>query len=304
MKTIRILFTAFVATSMLLLPGFLTGEAQCRPNEEEREIFAGLHDLRKEINLHNLINGLYLSQDQMSQMLAVLRKVEGIRGEHRAKVIAHAHQMEEILKRIRETVARDEEIGQDLAREFHRAKRKWEDLREEFRRSMIPYGDEIKGILNENQIALINDFKPCVIPPQDTWDSARIGQASGDTRMGERFLTRVRGMDEKTYQRRKPFIIERHIERVERHVGLLSDDERAKEERRVADIFTRARELSDVDFEAQKGDLARELREPHEKALEGVHRKRKGDLDKVGRFLLDPRLTSILEKRLTRVSAR
>ncbi len=303
MKTMRIVFIAFVAASMSLLPGFLTKEGHCRRDAETREIFAGVHDLGKEITLHNLINGLYLSQDQIVQMLAVLKKVEGIKEEHRAKAMSHARQMEEILKGIRETVARDEEVGEDLAREFHRAKKKGEDLREEFHGSMMPYQDEIKGILNENQLALLEEFKPCVIPPKDTWDSARVGQASGDTRMGERFLTRVRQMDERTYQKRKRFIVERHIERVERHVGVLSDEERAEEERRVADIFKRARELSDVDFEAQKGDLARELKEPHEKAVQSRHRRRKGDLDKVGRFLLDPKLIPILEKRLTQVSA-
>ena len=304
MKTMRIVFIAFVAASMLLLPGFLTKEGQCRRDAETREIFAGVHDLRKEITLHNLINGLYLSQDQIVQMLDVLKKVEGIREEQKAKAMSHARQMEGILKGIRETVARDEEIGEDLAREFHQAKKKGEDLREEFHGSMMPYQDEIKGILNENQLALLEEFKPCVIPPKDTWDSARVGQASGDTRMGEKFLTRVRGMDEIAYQKRKSFIIERHIGRVERHVGVLSNEERAEEEGRVADIFEKARGLSDVDFEAQKGDLARELKEPHEKAMQSRHRRRRGDLDKVGRFLLDPRLIPILEKRLTKLSAR
>ena len=304
MKMIRIVFTGFVAASMLLLPGFLTQEAHCRRDAEAREIFAGVHDLRKEITLHNLINGLYLSQDQIVQMLGVLKKVEGIREEHKARAVSHARQMEEILKRMRETVARDEEIGEDLAREFHQAKRKGEDLRKQFHGSMMPYQDEIKGILNENQRALLEEFKPCVIPPRDTWDSARVGQASGDTRMGERFLTRMRQMDERVYQRRKSSIIDRQVERVERHMGRLSDEERAEEEGRVADIFRRARDLSDVDFEAQKGDLARELRGPHEKAMRGRHHRRKGDLDKVGRFLLDPRLIPILEKQLTRLSAR
>jgi hypothetical protein len=304
MKTIRIALVTFISTSVIALPWLLTQEAHCRPNVEAREIFGGVHDLRKEITLHNLINGLYLSQDQIVQMLAILKKVEGIREGHRAKVMSHARQMEEILTKIREIVARDEEIGEDLAREFHQAKKKGEDLRGQFHQSMIPYQDEIKGILNENQIALINDFKPCVIPPRDTGSSARIGQASGDTRMGEKFLARVRQMDEKAYQERKSFIIGRHIERVERHVGVLSDEERAEEERRVADILGKARELSDVDFEAQKGDLARELKGPHEEKMQSRHRRHKGALDKVGRFLLDPKLIPILEKHLTRMSAR
>ena len=304
MKKIRIAFITFVAMSIIVPPGFLAQRGHCGGDLKMREIFAEVYDLRKEITLHNLVNGLYLSHEQMTQMLAVLRKAEGVRGEYEEKAISQARQVEEILKNIREIVGRDEEIDGELIREFHRAKKGMEDLKEEFHGEMMSYQDEIKGILNENQLALIDEFKPCVIPPRDTWDSARIGQASGDTRMGERLLTRIRQMEEKVYQRRKPRLIERHIERVERHVGLFSDEERVEEERRVADILERARELSDLDFEAQKGNLARDLKEPYEKAMQSRHRKRRGGLDKLGRFLLDPRLIPILERRLTLVSVR
>lgn len=304
MKTIRIGLMAFIAPSVIVLPLLLTQEDHCRPRVDEREIFAAVHDLRKEITLYNLINGLYLSQDQIAQMLAILRKVEGVRGEYEEKTISRARHMEEILKGIRECVARDEEIDGELAREFHSAKKGMEDVKEELHGKMISYQDEIKGILKENQIALIEEFRPCIIPPRDTWDSARVGQASGNTRMGEKLLTRIREMDERVYQRRKSLLIERHIERVERHRGVFSDDERAEEERRVADILARTRELSDVDFEAQKGNLARELREPHEKAIQSRHHRRRGDLDKVGTLLLDPKLIPILEMRLTLVSFR
>jgi len=304
MKKIRMVCITLAALSMVTMPGFLAQRGHCRGGLEMREVFAEVHDLHREITLHNLLNGLYLSPEQMTQMLAVLRKAEGIRGEYQTKAVSQARRMEEILKGIREIVARDEEIDGELVREFRRAKKRWEDLKEEFHGSMMSYQDEIKGVLNENQLTLIDEFRPCIIPPRDTRNGARIGQASGDTRMGERFLTRVRRMDEKVYHRRKPLLIGRHIERVERHVGLFADEERTEEERRVADIFERARELSDVEFEAQKGDLARELKEPHEKAMQSRRRKRRGDLDTLGKFLLDPNLIPILEGRLTLVSAR
>ena len=300
MRKIRIVFAALV----IFLPWFLTGRGYCGGDLEVREIFAEVYDLHREISLLNLVNGLYLSPEQMNQMLPILRKVEATREEYQSRAVSQAHQTEEILKGIREIVARDEKIDGDLVREFRRAKKKGEDLKEEFHGAMMAYQDEMKTVLNENQIALIDEFRPCIIPPRDTWDSVRVGQAFGDTRMGERFLTRVREMDENVYQRRKPLLIERHVGKVERHVGLFSDDERAEEESRLADIFKRVRELSDLDFEAQKGDLARELKEPQEKALQSPHRKRKGDLDKLGRFLLDPKLIPILEKRLAQVSAR
>jgi hypothetical protein len=303
MKKSRIVFIVFVAL-MILLPWFLTRRGYCRGDLEMREIFAEVNDLRREINLINLVNGLYLSAEQMNQMLAILRKVEATRGEYKTKTTSQVHEMEEILKELRAILARNEEIDQGLIRKFHHAKKKGEDLKEEFHSALMPYQDEMKRVLNGNQLALIEEFKPCVVPPHDVRNPVRIGQASGDTRMGERLLTRVRQMDESLYQRREPRVIERYIERVERHVGIFSDEERVEEESRVADIFKRARELSDLDFDVQKGDLARELKEPHEKALQSRHRKRRGDLDKLGRFLLDPKLVPILEKRLTQVATR
>ncbi|NIS59774.1 MAG: hypothetical protein GTO13_03425 [Proteobacteria bacterium] len=304
MKKIRLVLATFLGTLFTLLPLLLTQKGHCAKDLEMRDLFAGVYDLRREINLLNLINGLHLSPEQITQMLKILREVEGIKGEYQSKAVTQARQMEEILIQLREVLGRNEEIDQGLIRKFLQAKKRGEDLKEEFHGAFVPYGDEMRRVLNENQLALIDEFKPCVVPPQATRNPVRIGQASGDTRMGERFLTRVRQMDEDVYQRRNPLLIRRLIERVERRVGLFSDEERVEEERRVANILKRARELSDLDFEARKADLARELKEPHEKALESRHRKRRGDLDKLAKFLLDPKLIPILEKRLTQVTLR
>jgi DNA mismatch repair ATPase MutS len=163
MKKSRIVFTAFVAL-MILLPWFLTRRGYCRGDLEMREIFADVNDLRREINLINLVNGLYLSAEQMNQMLAILRKVEATRGEYQTKATSQVHEMEEILKELKEILGRNEEIDQGLIRKFHRAKKRGEDLREEFHSALMPYQDEMKRVLNGNQLALIEEFKPCYRP--------------------------------------------------------------------------------------------------------------------------------------------
>lgn len=304
MKKIRLALATFLGTLIVFLPLLLLQAGHCANDSEMKEIFAGVYDLGREISLLNLINGLYLSPEQISQMLKILRKVEGIRGKYQSKALSQAQQMEEILNKFREILGRNEGINQELIRKFLQAKKMEEELKEEYHNALMPYQDQMQEVLNENQLALIEEFKPCIVPPQDTRNPVRVGQAVGDTRMEEKLLTRVRQMDENIYQRRNPILIGRLIEIVERRVGLFSDEERAEEEGRVADIFKRARELSDVDFEARKGDLARELKEPHERALQSRHRKRRGDLDKLGKFLLDPKLIPILEKRLTQVTVR
>lgn len=304
MKEIRFVLATFLGTLIILLLLFSIQKGNCAKNLEMSEIFAGVYDLGREISLINLINGLYLSPEQISQMLKILRKVEGIRGKYQSKAVSQAHQMEEILNEFREILGRNEEIDQGLIQKFLQAKKREEGLKEEYHSGLMPYQDQMQEVLNENQLVLIEEFKPCIVPPQDTRNPVRVGQATGDTRMGEKLLMRIRQMDENVYRRRKTLLIDRHIERVERRVGIFSEEERAEEARRVGDILKRARGLSDLDFEAQKGDLARELIEPYEKALQSRHRRRKGDLDKLGRFLLDPKLIPILEKRLAQVTAR
>ncbi len=72
MKKSRIVFTAFVAL-MILLPWFLTRRGYCRGDLEVKEIVAQVNGLRLEINLINLVNGPYLSSEQMEQILNELR---------------------------------------------------------------------------------------------------------------------------------------------------------------------------------------------------------------------------------------
>jgi hypothetical protein len=268
MKKIQLVLATFLVTLFILLPLLLTQKGHCAKDLEMKEIFAGVYDLGREISLLNLINGLFLSPEQISQMLKILRKVEGIMGKYQSRAVSQAHQMEEILNEFRGILGRNEEIDQELIQKFLQAKKREEELKKEYHSALMPYQDQMQEVLNENQLALIEEFKPCIVPPQDTRNPVRVGQAAGDTRMEEKLLTRIRQMDENLYQRRNPLLIARLIERVERRVGLFSDEERVEEERRVADIFKRARELSDLDFEARKDDLARELKEPHEKTLQ------------------------------------
>ena len=101
MKKSRIVFTAFLSALMILLPWFLTRRGYCREDLEVREIVAQVNGLRREINLINLVNGLYLSSGQMEQMLALLGKVEAIRREYQLKAASQAHQMEQILNELR-----------------------------------------------------------------------------------------------------------------------------------------------------------------------------------------------------------
>lgn len=149
-------------------------------------------------------------------------------------------------------------------------------------------------ILTENQIYVIEDFTPCLIPPKSLRDPARVGQASGDTSGVEAVLERLRNAPSERYSRIREEALDRHIDKLEREIGVMTNEEKEAERIRVKGIIEKARKMSKVDFELNKSEMAREIG-PMKTSSQKL---RKYELSKVGRFMLNARLIPVLETHL------
>ncbi len=89
--------------------------------------------------------------------------------------------------------------------------------------------------------------------------------------------------------------MDRLIEHYEVHIGVLDDDEKKALRKEYLELFEEAKSLSDLDFELKKKELAERMAQKGEKQK---RRRRKYELGKIGRFLLDERVIPILEDRL------
>ena len=245
--------------------------------------------LRREIQLLNLINGLELDDDQMRFILEKAKEAEEIREELRSKAEEQEDEVVEVLSEVRATLMRGEEISPDLREQMHRVERTSRELKEEYESEMTRLALEIKGVLGEHQLYALEQFVPCLIPPEG---EARIGQPEG-TAHAERQLARIRALPSPVFEARKEEIAQRILERIKRHLpkGTLLNEE--EEKGAIIAILERARALSDVEFELEKSNLVEGLKARYTPPRLPV------DVSvRIERFLLDPHIIPLLEEKL------
>jgi len=264
--------------------------------------------LRQQISLSNLLNGLYLSNEQMRQVLAYAKEAEALRQDYRTQNAALVSQMAEAFGALKEEVVVgngiSDKVGKRAGALNHRAK----ELREEVGRELSRIEEKLTLNLTDGQKQTIKEFKPCLLPPRKLGQPERAGQAH-DAAPAVGMLERVRQMPERRYQFRRDAIVARVFDRQSEIKGLvMSDRERAQEHQRLATLLDKVRNMPDVAFSLQKGALAEEVIRPildvEAKRQQAIAQlRRPNDLGKTGRFLLNPTIIPILERKLVMADA-
>src|SRR3989338_2133550 len=188
--------------------------------------------LREDINLLNLLNGLNLTDEQSSRVMNLATEARAVRQGSLGENAQLLNEFKETLLTLKEGVMDknwrpDPEIEKKAGQLNHKLK----ELKEEsFTRLQVLEG-EAKGVLTPGQLAIIEDYKPCLIPPKDLKSPTRAGQAF-DTAPVERFLTRARST-----------LTEEFRDRLEKHLGPLPDKTAKREE--VLRVIEEARTMTD-----------------------------------------------------------
>lgn len=164
-----------------------------------------------------------------------------------------------------------------------------------------------KEILFPAQREVLAGYNPCLIPPKDLKDPVRVGQAH-DSGPALKALETLRAIPEERWTQKRGEIVERTLARIEEHGGKFPEGERDRKKQEMNDLLDRARGMSDIDFELQKDDLAKEFaafdrKESLKNELESMA---DGDLllnQKIHAFLLHPRAAALYETRLKQIRA-
>jgi hypothetical protein len=271
-------------------------------------LYAEIGQLREEISLSNLLNGLYLTNDQMRQVLAYAKEAQALRQQYRTQNTALSGQMVEAFRALKEDVVTgngiSDEVGKRAAGLNHQAK----ELREEMGRELCGIEKKVESVLTDGQKQTIREFKACLLPPRKLGQPERAGQAH-DAEPTVRMLKRVRQMPARAYQLRRDTIISRVLEREAEDAGLVTNGaERTQEHQRLAALLDKVRGMSDVEFSLKKQALAEEVIRPileaeakHQQAVEELARP--NTLGKTGHFLLNPAIVPVLEQKLARADS-
>ncbi|MFN3467242.1 MAG: hypothetical protein ACK4WF_06025 [Candidatus Brocadiales bacterium] len=266
--------------------------------EEIRQVEA----LREDINLLNLLNGLNLTDEQSRRIMDLATEARTIKQGGLEENIPLLNEFKETLLALKEGIMDknwrpDPEIEKKAGQLNHRLK----EQREKTFARLQALGVEARGILTPGQLAIVEDYKPCLIPPKDLKSPIKAGQAF-DVAPAEKFLSRARFIPSERYDKTKEALVEEFLDRLEKHLGPLPDRTAKREE--VLKAIEAARAMTDEEFALEKEDMANKLApkpegQDHPQKGQGptfgIHHK---GLDKVGRLLLNERIIPILEKRL------
>ena len=249
-------------------------------------------NLRQDIQLLNLVNGMYLTREQMQELVKVIRVAERLNAEHQARMQEYSNAAQPVLQELRQSLITGQNTPEELEGRVHHVQGPIHKDLEEHQKKMMMLVDDVRQILNENQLELIRDYKPCLIVPYSP-NSVGIGQSSGDPGPSVRILERARRLRAPIWSAHKDRMVERLAEHAlfYGHVQITSE-----QKQQVLEMMEQARALSDVEWEGQKTVLAMQMQ-----PVVMPEHKPQGDLQlarKVGQFMLNPRLVPILEARL------
>ena len=257
---------------------------------DNRNNISDLAKLNHEIVLLNLINGLYLSDQQVGSLILTIEEAQKVKQNFKEELYQHKTEFESILLNLKETLLQDKQISEILTKQILQVQKQQYELKDLQGEKLIALQEKVREILSPNQLILIEEFKPCTIPPK----KGRIGQSVDmDSERLVGLLERIRKMPSYRYDRVKDRLIEIHMEKIEKFIKKFSESERQEYQQKILNTYDQARKLSDKEFLIQKNILAQKL-------IPATNTKvtlKKYQLDKVGKFFLDETLLNILKEK-------
>jgi hypothetical protein len=283
---------------IVLIGMFVLGTSGCQAGpgtalaaSTEAEGLGEVANLRREVQLLNLINGLDLSAEQMQFILDRAREAEAIRAETKGRAQGNAAATSQVLSELRETLMRGEVISSELRDEFFSVEGENHALKEEWEQEIVRLALEVEGSLESHQLYALEHYVPCIIPPKG---EARIGQAE-DTHAGQALLQRIRDIPDDQFEARKQKIAQRILERVLARLPksqILALDQEEETEW-ILCFLEKVRGLDKITFAVEKEQLVEEVKSRYASPEVPV------DVSaKIERHLLDPRIIPLLEERL------
>lgn len=267
-----------------------------------------IRELRADINLLNLYNGMHLTIDQVEVILREARAVTR-EGGGQPELVPIKELKEEIalLDDVRKRLRAGKEVSttsraryDNTMRRRQMKNRSWYTV--EMRALVEKSSVVVEDALTDSQIEVLATFKPCLIPPKDLKDPVRVGQASDSSRFIT-LLEKVRALPEYQYKANREKIVENLADLAEKHTGRMKSCDRESYEKSLHAAFQKARGMTEEDFLFNKQELAAGLEPPDQigeiqEKLERMGVTRFAVRGKIAHYFLQPRTVPILEKRL------
>ncbi len=223
--------------------------------KHKRGYYASYEYKKMERDLHtlNLVNNLYLSKEQMNELLPLVEESKKLDEELEKVNMENSKGLMKVIAKIKKQLMVENSIDQDLQDELDKYQvpiyKKLAEIRKK-KRELI---EKVKTILNPNQIKIIEAYEPCIVPNEDASDPERIGGTVPEDRFME-ILEKIRKMPEDKYQQEKDKILKQKWIMMDAYN---TDQQKEAVLSQMENAMDKARKLSDEEFEIQKKELAK-----------------------------------------------
>ncbi len=262
--------------------------------------------LRDRLSFINLLNGLYMTKSQLEKLVQYNKEVKKIIDDKTKEMEEFRRNELKTLEELERVISEQKTIPKDLEARVGKIDAALHRIRKEMSETIVlKYKPKIEAVFRDGQKAVIEDFEPCAIPPQDLKDPVRVGQASDSARVIE-LMRKVRAAPRRAFDKHLDKLIDMAAEHVAEHYNL-TEEEQEKQRKKYRKLFIKIYEMEDVEFELEKEELARELNwegKARAKELDKELRKigektNPGQISKICQYFLDPEIViPVLEERL------
>lgn len=252
-----------------------------------------LADIREEISLLNLLRGLYLTTDQIDRLSALAKKAKNLRDGARAEFDAKRSEIISSFSELRDSLflaPGQEKVQQDRASNLDK---RFKDTTGGIQDAVAAMEDEAAQVLTSAQLAIVSDFKPCLIPPKDLRNPVRVGQAAGDAGKLGVVADLIHRCPEDMWATRGFRLLDTLVTRFQEESGAMTPAMQEDLRSRLKAIAKKIRGLKKVDYALQRPQISEELLVINpQKALKHGHRK----TGKIAQFLLSDAAERVLPR--------
>lgn len=303
-----------VAASLLFLGG--AGQAwagQGGPSAADadfQKVRTRVTELQEDISTINLLNGLNLSRDQERQILQLAQEARRVRERatsNSASLMDAMRQAEISYASLKEEIEKGAPARGQIPTQAAQSNHHLKELQDQSNRQMSTEFNalegKLKGVLTPEQLRVVEDSSPCLIPPVDLRSPVRAGQAASN-KGTVNLLRRLRAIPEDKWQARRQMIAQKMVNNINENHYRMTEAEKAAAQTHLLAVLDQARQMSDMDFELAKEKLAEQIAPPDKiKNLRAeiearLPHVRKPQMSRVGRSLLSDNIIPILEQRL------
>ena len=217
--------------------------------EEFQQQEGRIRVLQDKISLINLINGLHLSDDQMQKIIAIATTAGKIKADeirHTPKLIESMDKTEIAFGNLETEILKGQPAAGEIPKLANRYKKNLlqmqDDLFARIHKRQRELEAKLRTVLSQEQIRVVEDFKPCLLPPTEMANPVNAGQAANHDKM-IRFMQQIREMPAKEWQGRKHQIIREYVQEISVHKYRMTVKEQDIEVKRLTGLMEKVRRI-------------------------------------------------------------